>query len=374
MSKTEVIASLYELMHGDDSFEEKAERALRLAEEELDVDNAHLTKIHPGSEYWKAISSTDPPDGAFPAGTVLDLQTTYCRRVIDGEESIALHDAPSQGWEDDPAFKENPVRCYHGTPLKIDAETYGTVCFVSETAREDPFSEEETMFAELVTRLLEHELRRERTDEKVARLEKFADVLSHELRNPLAVALGQVEVAQLDHDSEHLDEARSALERIDGIISEVLTMTRQGQRIEQTDEVSLAEIADQCWATVATGQASMTVEEDLTFRAAADRLRHLFENLYRNSVEHGDDAVSVRVGPVSEDGFYLEDDGPGIPEDEREAVLAAGHTTGDGNLGLGLAVVDSVVAAHDWELTITESSVGGARFEFSNVVVDLGAN
>jgi K+-sensing histidine kinase KdpD len=370
MTSTAAIESLYGLMNRDLSFEEKAQQALELGEQYLDVDNGHLTKIHPKSEYWKAIASTDPPDGEFPPGLVLDLQTTYCRRVLDREESIALHDAPNQGWAEDPAFAEHELHCYHGSPLKIDEETYGTVCFVSKTPREEPFSDEETMFAELIARLLEHELLSDRTEKKIDRLEGFASVLSHEIRNPLSVALGRVETAQRKHDGEHLEKAENALERIDNIISDVLAMARQGQHIEETDEVRLSEVVNRCWATVATDQASLTVVEDFTFRAAPDRLGHLFENLYRNSVEHGGQDVAVTVGPLPEcDGFYVEDDGPGIPEAERDAVLEAEYTTRDGNLGFGLAIVKNVATAHDWELTITESSSGGARFEFTDVIV-----
>jgi K+-sensing histidine kinase KdpD len=374
MSITEATEALYRVMNEDRPFEEKARRALELAEQQLDVDNAHLTKIHPEGEYWTAVASTDPPDGEFPPGLTLDLQNTYCRRVVDEEQSIALDDAPNQGWGDDPAFQEHGLHCYHGSPLKIDDETYGTVCFVSKTPRQEPFTEEETLFAELVARLLEHELQRERTDARIERLEEFASVLSHDIRGPLTVAIGRIEIAREQHDGEHLREADEALERMDALISDVLAMAQQGQRIESTDEVELSRIATDCWETVASDRASLTVEGELHFRAAEDRVRRVFESLYRNATEHGGETVTVRVGPLADgDGFYVEDNGPGIPEDEREAVRRATYTTGDGNLGLGLAIVESITTAHDWDLTVTESATGGTRFEFSNVIVADGA-
>lgn len=374
MSITEATDTLYRLMNEDHPFEEKARRALELAEQQLDVDNAHLTRIHPESEYWTAIVSTDSPDGDFPPGLTLDLQNTYCRRVVDEEASIALDDAPNQGWGDDPALQEHGLHCYHGSLLKIDDETYGTVCFVSKTPRQEPFTEEETLFAELVARLLEHELRRERTDARIERLDEFASVLSHDIRGPLTVAIGRIEIAREQHDSEHLREADEALERMEALISDVLAIARQGQRIERTDEVELNRIATDCWGTVVSDRASLTVEGELHFRAAEDRVRRVFENLYWNAIEHGGETVTIRVGPLADDdGFYIEDDGPGITDDEREAVLRATYTTGDGNLGLGLAIVESITTAHDWDLTVTESATGGARFEFSNVIVAEGA-
>ena len=61
-------------------------------------------------------------------------------------------------------------------------------------------------------------------------------------------------------------------------------------------------------------------------------------------------------------GFYIEDDGPGIPVDRREDLLAFGVSTGSGS-GYGLAIVRTIVDAHGWSLTVTDSETGGARFE-----------
>jgi signal transduction histidine kinase len=95
----------------------------------------------------------------------------------------------------------------------------------------------------------------------------------------------------------------------------------------------------------------------------------LFENLFRNCVEHGvDDAsgLSVTVGPLP-DGFYVADDGVGVPEAERDHVVEFGYTTTDDGTGIGLGIVEDVATAHGWTVTVTESEDGGARFEFRNV-------
>lgn len=154
---------LYEIMNQSVPFAEKAQQALQLGERYLDVENGHLAEIHPESDYWKSIASTDPEGEQFPTGLLLDLGTTYCRRVVDSGDSIALHNAPEQGWAEDPAFETDGLHCYHGTLLRVDEERYGTVCFVSTEPRAAPFTSEETLFAELIARLLEHELQRELT-------------------------------------------------------------------------------------------------------------------------------------------------------------------------------------------------------------------
>jgi signal transduction histidine kinase len=108
-----------------------------------------------------------------------------------------------------------------------------------------------------------------------------------------------------------------------------------------------------------------------------DRLLHVFENLFRNAVEHGGPDVTVRVGPISRpafeagknvgSGFFVADDGPGIPEERRETVFEAGHTTHSEGTGLGLSIVEQFVEAHGWSIRVTESADGGARFEVTGV-------
>lgn len=147
----DVSDSLYEIIRSDNPFEDKARNALELGVEYLGVDNGHLTRIDEKTDHWEAMVSTDPPDGRFPAGLELDLGTTYCRQTMESESPIALHDVPNQGWEDDPAFREHGLHCYHGTKIILDEEVFGTVCFVSTEPRVEPFSDAETMFIELLT-------------------------------------------------------------------------------------------------------------------------------------------------------------------------------------------------------------------------------
>lgn len=147
-------------------------------------------------------------------------------------------------------------------------------------------------------------------------------------------------------------------------------MARQDHVVEETEEINMRAFCEECWTTAETGNADLVVVDDFTIRAAQDRLRHLFENLFRNAVEHGGQAVTVRVGGLPDsDGFYVEDTGDGIPEADRESVFERGQTSGNKGLGIGLAIVDSVVAAHDWDITVSECAEGGARFEIRDVMI-----
>jgi GAF domain-containing protein len=360
---------LYQVMAKELPFSEKAERALRLGEQYLDVDNVHLAEIDQEANYWKAVSSTDPPDGDFPAGLRVDLSTTYCRRTVEQGDSMALHDVPNQGLEDDPAFETHGLHCYHGTPIIVDEEIYGTVCFVADAPRGRPFTDEETLFAELIGRMLEHELQRDRLLDRVERLDQFASVVSHDLRNPLNVAQLRLSAASEKTDNEDVEIAADAVDRMESLITDVLAMARQRHDTQETERVSLSPLAETCWQSVQTGDTELLIEGELLFRADPDRIQQLLENLFRNAVEHAGEDVVIRVGALSgKDGFYVEDDGPGIPDSEREKVFDAGFSTGDTGIGLGLSIAEAVVSAHDWTIQLTEAETGGARFEISNIV------
>jgi signal transduction histidine kinase len=77
------------------------------------------------------------------------------------------------------------------------------------------------------------------------------------------------------------------------------------------------------------------------------------------------------VPTATNDGVEIayEIDGPGIPEDRRDRVLEAGYSTAENGTGLGLDIVREIAEAHGWEITVTESETGGARFDITGVTV-----
>ena len=212
--------------------------------------------------------------------------------------------------------------------------------------------------------------RRDRLKRQNEQLDRFASVISHDLRNPLDVALGRTNVLKERVDDpevveqlEHISDAHGRMRRI---ITDVLSLAREGEEIDTREPVGVATLAEDAWSTVATGDATLTVAVDRTISADPDRLAQLFENLFRNAVQHAGPGVAVTVGPL-EDGFYLADDGPGIPTAERERVLEPGYTASGSGTGLGLAIVENVVEAHGWDLTVTASDAGGAQFEVTGI-------
>jgi PAS domain S-box-containing protein len=208
------------------------------------------------------------------------------------------------------------------------------------------------------------------------RLDEFASIVSHDLRNPLNVAEGHLELVQEECDSDHLEPVERAHDRMDALIEELLTLGREGESVEAPTPVPLTDVVSASWKHVDTGDATLTVETDRHVRADAPRLQRLLENLVHNAVTHGTDDdtaadITVTVGCLPDDaGFYVADDGCGIPSDERQAVLDPGYSTSEGGTGFGLTIVRRIADAHGWDLSLAESEAGGVRVEVRNVGFD----
>ncbi|MHB9286975.1 PAS domain-containing sensor histidine kinase [Halobacteriales archaeon Cl-PHB] len=206
----------------------------------------------------------------------------------------------------------------------------------------------------------ERELRRQNE-----RLEEFAGIVSHDLRNPLNVAAGHLDLARDDCDSDHLDTVAHAHDRMATLIDDTLALARQGREVTDPDPLDLADCVAAAWAHVATAEATLTGPAEATIEGDPDRVQQLLENLFRNAVEHGGGDVAVTVGLLA-DGFFVADDGPGIPEADREVVFEPGHTADPSGTGFGLAIVE----AHGWNVTVTDAEAGGTRFEVTGVSVE----
>ncbi|MFB6105267.1 MAG: PAS domain S-box protein [Halobacteriaceae archaeon] len=225
---------------------------------------------------------------------------------------------------------------------------------------------------ETLARLSEEEELRARTRElerKNDRLDEFASLVSHDLRNPLNLAQGHLDLALETCDNEHLETVASAHDRMDQLIEDILDLTRHGGTVTDPEPVDVPEIVMRCWASIDPAGASLSVTVPDDFRVAADegRFQQLLENLFRNAVEHGGETVTIGELP---DGFYVEDDGPGIQPTDRDKVFEYGYSTESSGSGLGLAIVGEIADAHGWSVSVTTGEAGGARFEFRDVTVD----
>ena len=217
----------------------------------------------------------------------------------------------------------------------------------------------------------ERKAREEALRRKNERLEEFASIVSHDLRNPLNVAEARVRMIMQRHDIEDLEKVSAAHARMEALIDDLLTLAREGETVGETTAVDLAAAVESAWDGVDTKDATLVLDTDAVIRADEARLQQLLENLVRNAVEHAGDDVAVTVGDV-DGGFYVEDDGPGVPPEEREKVLEPGFSTTSGGTGFGLGIVQGIAEAHGWDLAVEEGTVGGARFQITGVEIADG--
>ena len=219
-----------------------------------------------------------------------------------------------------------------------------------------------------ITRNITERVKQERQlQSQKEQLDEFASVVSHDLRSPLNVAQGRAELLTIDCDSEHLTPIIESLDRMEEIITDTLILAREGQVVSDPELIGLTNIVGACWKNVRTAEAAIEIEDEVTITGDRSQLQHVFENLFRNAVEHGGEDVTVRVGRIDGHGIYVEDSGPGIPANARDAVFDPGHTSASGGTGFGLTIVRRIAEAHGWQVAVVDGTDGGARFEFTDI-------
>ncbi|MFW6045269.1 MAG: PAS domain S-box protein [Natronomonas sp.] len=291
-------------------------------------------------------------------------------RVFEQGEAEVIDDIPA---DPDVFNPETPIR----SELIVPIDEYGV--FIAGSTEPDSFDERDVVLGEILTGNIAGALEQvERTDELRARqrklaqqnetLEEFASIVSHDLRTPLNVARGRLELTRADDDRSHIDDVEDALDRMETLINDLLALARDDDPL-QTESVELAAIAERCWRRLDTGDASLRLKADVVVSADVSQLQQLLDNLFRNSLEHSGGDVTVTVDEL-QDGFVVEDDGPGIPPEERTIVLQSGYSTDEDGTGLGLSIVNRIAEAHDWDIDVTTATSGGARFEFTGVERD----
>ena len=210
---------LYEIMSADElSLEDKQTRALALGREYLGVQNGHIERADEVAGIHEVVASVGGPATLFSPGETLNRATTYCRRTMDADSPVALTDAPEEGWAEDPAYEEHGLACYLGAPIFVRGESYGTVCFVDETAREESFEASEKAFAELLARLLGRELAATRYEAELTDAHKRRSTLVEAA--PDAIFLMEADTAGITD----ANEAATSLTGYDGADLEGMTV------------------------------------------------------------------------------------------------------------------------------------------------------
>ncbi len=195
------------------------------------------------------------------------------------------------------------------------------------------------------------------------RLDEFASIVAHDLRNPLNVLSGRLDLARETGDETHFAALERSIDKMETLLEEMRDLARAGLPVREPAVVDVESAAREAAETT---DLTVTTEVGLpTIEADRDRLEGALVECFENVAVHTD-CDSVRVRPT-EDGFAVVDDGPGIEASERDRVFEAGYTTDTDRTGFGLAIVEWITDAHGWSVAAEPSSSGGTQIVISDV-------
>jgi signal transduction histidine kinase len=237
-----------------------------------------------------------------------------------------------------------------------------------------PHSKDEiARLAATVNRMLD------RLERAQASQRRFVSDASHELRSPIATIRQHAEVALAHPGRTTVNELAGTVRaenlRIQVLVDDLLLLARADERMLQLP-MATVDLDDLVFEEATHLRDSTRLRIDSTavsagrVRGDSEALRRMLRNLGDNAARYAAGRISFalaeRAGTVV---LTIDDDGPGIPEADRERVferfvrLAGSRSRDDGGSGLGLAIVAELVAAHEGTVRAQESQLGGARIE-----------
>lgn len=300
-------------------------------------------------EFWKV------PESAMDSGDADEVTEAMTEKaVVEGVRRPG--DRTEEGTVGRVELEDGTVLSQHSVPLEAEGGSGGRIFFYQD-------------ITETVER--ERDLR-----SRIERADRFASLASHDLQTPLSIIGGNLRLAEEEGDPRHFEVCREMIERMSRTIEDTLSLARDSDENMDLESVALSEAAEECWRGLRTENASLCAETEALVEAHEGMLHILLRNLLKNSVEHGGEGVTVTVshlGDGDREGFRVEDDGPGIPEEVRGNVLEPGSTTSRSGHGLGLYMIEEVVEAHGWSLSLSESDEGGAAFDIEDIEVSAEA-
>jgi GAF domain-containing protein len=356
------------LVRDDDRpFADRVTAGLELGCAALGLESGTLARVTDGEHTLLAVATDD---ATLDAGEHRPLSETFCELPVTRRETVAFEDigtAPA-GTGDRPAHTENGFTCYIGAPVTVDDQVYGTCCFAGQDARE-PFADWERELVSalaawtsdgLTARAQELALNAGRD-----RLDGFAAMVDHDIREPLSTARGAAQLAReaaTDGDAataeRHVGEAVAALSRMDRLVGDLLRLSSDSERAAGIVPADVRTVAEHSWAEVTGGdRRDATLHTTAGVHVTADEslLKRLLAAVFRFCLDTRPDGLRVRVGPLDDrPGFFVADDGPGFPGENDD------RPPHDGD---GLDGIERIAAAHDWTITAGLSADGGIRVE-----------
>jgi len=370
---TDYTACISEVLEAE-SEGEMCDLAVKNAAIIFDVQLVGLWLYDSSSETLQLVSQTERADRLFGTDVVYEPGNSVSWEAFENSEVFHLSaDNDADTYNEDSIVQSEII---------IPIEEYGVLNIGSEQIGH--FSETDIELAEsfgtAVSNALEHINENHELRVKNDRLEEVISFVSHDLRNPLNAADGRIELAkqitECGKTIEQLQSASESLNRMDTLIQDLLLLADKGYVVEERTVLDLSSVAERAWDNVDTNDAELVVRNSTDVFGERKRLLQVFENLFRNAVEHGGDAVTVTVRPIEQlytatrvgspdetDGFIIEDDGDGLIDTDELDIFDSGTSTS--GTGFGLTIVQRIVEAHGWSIDSGDSPTDGAQFRIT---------
>ena len=311
-----------------------------------------------------AATSDSEPDESFP----IDVDEGAVWNAFDAGNVLVTRDLPNQSTApaDGPPADDGPAR-----GVAVPLGEYGV--FVARAVPADGPVEATTTATVALAAAAEATFERISCEQKLEgqydKLAEFASLVSHDLRNPLAVGDGNLDIVRSmagDEASQFVEQVDWALGRLETLIDDSVTLIRSGLPVSEPESVSLEEAFEHAHEAVESAPGVVVDGPLPTVEGDDERLERLFRQCIENAREHAGEDATLTV-TATDDGFVIADDGPGIGSEHEAKVFDGGYTTTKEGTGFGLAIVAEIADAHGWSVSVGESDTGGARFEFEFV-------
>lgn len=349
------------------TFKEKQEKLLQKGCEYLNIDSAFISEIKDGK---MIVDRCYGDDDVLEIGLECPIDQAYCKKTVDSNRNVVSMNNPRKiDWNTNPsAYETFEFDTYIGSKIMVNGDLHGTLCFVSQTGRQKPVTQTEETIVEVmaswVSYELENQINMDKLEDRNEDLRNFAGFVSHDLRNPLSIAKGHTSILKnnielTDRNRESIEAIENAHNRIDDIINDVLLISGKKQSLDK-EEFDLTELIESCWKNVPLDGITLDLKfDEMIVEGDKSKIAQVIENLFRNVQEHGGD--NIEVGQIK-GGFYIQDNGDGIPEEARNNLFEMGFSTNEDGNGIGLKIVSQIIELHDWKIRAVNSDKG-AKFE-----------
>lgn len=363
------VEDIQHLLEADEPLEDIAGTAIEVGRERLDVAHGHIARIVPELNHWEAVVSTEGEASLVPNGTTAKYHATYCRHAVEKEETFALDSASARGYTDDEAYQNYGWECYISTPIYIDETLYGTLCFVDEGARSNPFSSGEIALVECLSQIVQEKLNSSGDELKISNMSKLIDILGrvfrHNVRNNMSVVRGYAEMLaeSVDRPDIDSDTLLTNIERVIALAEKSIVLRRIADSDIQVQKLTLASVVEEQAAKIRAEYPDATFHVDAATQATVATSPHLgiaIRELMENAIKHSPDGTcDVRIESTIDDvSLIVSDDGPGLPDHEQAVLAGIPETALSHSQGLGLWIANWAVSAADGSITTAVSDAG----------------